>query len=76
MFAPLYAKHGSDATWKEAMAQIAEVRALAGENLAPMLDALYLVISRRNMTGTEAALSKVISKKRELDKKNSSKTAG
>lgn len=71
-----YAKHGSESSWKEAMSQVAEVRALADEDLGPMLDALYLVVSRKNMAGTDAALTKVISKKREIGKKNFSKTAG
>ena len=72
----IYAKHGSDSSWREAMAKVAETRALANDDLAPMLDSLYLVISRKNMIGTDAALSKVISKKRELDKMHSTNTAG
>ena len=62
-----FSKLGSNTTWREALAHIATVRAASPDEIAYSLDGLYNVVSRRQMKGSEVALTKAIEAKRNYD---------
>lgn len=72
-----FSKLGSNTTWREALAHIATVRASCPDDIAYSLDGLYNVVSRRQMKGSEVALTKAIEAKRNYDasKQNSNSKA-
>lgn len=63
-----FSKLGNDTTWREALSHISTVRATCPDDLTYSLDGLYNVVSRRQMKGSEVALSKAIAAKRIYDR--------
>lgn len=66
-----FAKLGSDTKWREALAEIAKVQSNCPTDLTYSMDALYNVVSHRQMKGAEVALSKAIAAKRIYDRSKS-----